>query len=241
MRFRRRTLGIPERRWHSPRSPMCSGSASCDSTRRNPIWPNRDRFVLSNGHASMLLYSLLHLAGVRGRRSGLRGGRRGGRGPRGHKALPPSSTPSAQDTPEYRWTLRPSRPPPGRSGQGIATSVGDGGPRQSGSPRATTPPASSCSTFDVYTFLRRRRLRGGRLQRGGLPRGTPAARQPLLGLRQTTTSRSTAIPRSPTRDDVAARFAGYGLECHPGRGPPMTSISSPAASRPSAGRKVARP
>ncbi|HLW54451.1 MAG TPA: transketolase [Candidatus Angelobacter sp.] len=32
---------------------------------QDPIWPNRDRFVLSNGHASMLLYSLLHLAGVR--------------------------------------------------------------------------------------------------------------------------------------------------------------------------------
>jgi transketolase len=31
----------------------------------NPVWPNRDRFILSNGHASMLLYSLLHLAGVR--------------------------------------------------------------------------------------------------------------------------------------------------------------------------------
>ena len=30
-----------------------------------PIWPNRDRFVLSAGHASMLLYALLHLAGVR--------------------------------------------------------------------------------------------------------------------------------------------------------------------------------
>jgi len=29
----------------------------------NPQWPNRDRFVLSNGHGSMLLYSLLHLAG----------------------------------------------------------------------------------------------------------------------------------------------------------------------------------
>ncbi|WP_322034120.1 transketolase [Paraburkholderia sp. J76] len=29
-----------------------------------PQWPNRDRFVLSNGHASMLLYSLLHLTGV---------------------------------------------------------------------------------------------------------------------------------------------------------------------------------
>jgi transketolase len=31
----------------------------------NPIWPNRDRFVLSCGHASMLIYSLLHLAGVK--------------------------------------------------------------------------------------------------------------------------------------------------------------------------------
>jgi transketolase len=30
-----------------------------------PNWANRDRFVLSNGHASMLLYSLLHLAGVK--------------------------------------------------------------------------------------------------------------------------------------------------------------------------------
>ncbi len=31
----------------------------------DPIWPNRDRFVLSVGHASMLLYSLLHLTGTR--------------------------------------------------------------------------------------------------------------------------------------------------------------------------------
>jgi len=31
----------------------------------DPLWPNRDRFVLSNGHASMLLYSLIHLTGVK--------------------------------------------------------------------------------------------------------------------------------------------------------------------------------
>ena len=31
----------------------------------DPIWPNRDRFVLSNGHASMLLWSILHLTGVK--------------------------------------------------------------------------------------------------------------------------------------------------------------------------------
>ena len=30
---------------------------------KNPQWPNRDRFVVSNGHGSMLLYSLLHLSG----------------------------------------------------------------------------------------------------------------------------------------------------------------------------------
>ena len=32
---------------------------------QDPIWPNRDRFVLSAGHASMLLYSLLHLTATK--------------------------------------------------------------------------------------------------------------------------------------------------------------------------------
>src|SRR5262249_23625745 len=31
---------------------------------QDPIWPNRDRFVLSNGHASMLLWAVLHLTGA---------------------------------------------------------------------------------------------------------------------------------------------------------------------------------
>src|SRR5580692_136968 len=33
---------------------------------QDPIWPNRDRFVLSMGHASTLLYSMLHLTKVKG-------------------------------------------------------------------------------------------------------------------------------------------------------------------------------
>jgi transketolase len=36
----------------------------------DPAWPNRDRFVLSCGHASMLLYGLIHLAGIRRDRPG---------------------------------------------------------------------------------------------------------------------------------------------------------------------------
>ena len=32
----------------------------------DPRWPDRDRFVLSAGHGSMLLYALLHLTGVEG-------------------------------------------------------------------------------------------------------------------------------------------------------------------------------
>src|SRR5438105_1390918 len=37
---------------------------------RNPQWANRDRLVLSAGHASMLLYSMLHRPGVQRRRGG---------------------------------------------------------------------------------------------------------------------------------------------------------------------------
>ena len=38
---------------------------------QDPVWPNRDRFVLSIGHASMLLYSLLHLTESPGGQQGL--------------------------------------------------------------------------------------------------------------------------------------------------------------------------
>ena len=39
----------------------------------NPIWLNRDRFVLSNGHASMLLYAILHLSRRQGGQCRARG------------------------------------------------------------------------------------------------------------------------------------------------------------------------
>ncbi len=57
------TPGIPAPRWAWQISPKCCGGTTSATTRLIPLWVNRDRFVLSNGHASMLLYSLLHLTG----------------------------------------------------------------------------------------------------------------------------------------------------------------------------------
>jgi transketolase len=88
----------------------------------DPIWPGRDRFVLSAGHASMLLYSLLHLAGVRAvdpdyevvgdpavSLKDIESFRQLGSRAPGH--------------PEYRWTSGVETTT-GPLGQGVATSVG---------------------------------------------------------------------------------------------------------------------
>ena len=65
MRCRRRTPAIRARPWRLAPVAYCLWQQFLRYDPEDPIWPNRDRFVLSNGHASMLLYSLLHLAGVR--------------------------------------------------------------------------------------------------------------------------------------------------------------------------------
>jgi transketolase len=88
----------------------------------DPIWPNRDRFVLSAGHASMLLYSLLHLTGVRAV------------DPEyeilGEPSVPLESIKKFRQLdskcpghPEYRWTSGVETTT-GPLGQGVATSVG---------------------------------------------------------------------------------------------------------------------
>ena len=49
--------------WAWPTSHKSYGNDYLKHNPRNPGWADRDRFVLSNGHGSMLLYSLLHLSG----------------------------------------------------------------------------------------------------------------------------------------------------------------------------------
>jgi transketolase len=88
----------------------------------DPHWLNRDRFVLSSGHASMLLYSLIHLTGIKAANPSyeqldrdavtledIKNFRQAGSRCPGH--------------PEYGWTSGVETTT-GPLGQGVATSVG---------------------------------------------------------------------------------------------------------------------
>jgi len=88
----------------------------------HPIWPNRDRFVLSVGHASMLLYSMLHLTGVKAVNPKYE--------TLGHASVSLDDIKQFRQLdsrcpghPEYRWTSGVETTT-GPLGQGIATSVG---------------------------------------------------------------------------------------------------------------------
>lgn len=89
---------------------------------RDPIWPNRDRFVLSNGHASMLLWSVLHLTGTVAVNEAYE--------TTGEPAVDLDAirnfrqfASKAPGHPEYRWTSGVETST-GPLGQGVATSVG---------------------------------------------------------------------------------------------------------------------
>ncbi len=88
----------------------------------DPIWPNRDRFILSNGHASMLLYSMLHLTGVKSVSKDYE--------ILGEPSVPLDSIKNFRQFhsrcpghPEYRWTSGVETTT-GPLGQGLGNSVG---------------------------------------------------------------------------------------------------------------------
>jgi transketolase len=88
----------------------------------HPIWPNRDRFVLSAGHASMLLYAMLHLTGVKAVNPKYE--------TLGHLSVELEDIKRFRQLdskcpghPEYRWTSGVETTT-GPLGQGVATSVG---------------------------------------------------------------------------------------------------------------------
>ncbi len=172
----------------------------------DPIWPNRDRFVLSNGHASMLLYSLLHLTGVRAVDPD-------------YETLGEPSV-SLDDIKSFRQldSKTPGHPEyhltsgvettTGPLGQGVATSVGMaiGGKWLAGH---FNRPGFEMFDFDVYAFCG-----DGDLMEGvSGEAASVAGNEKLDNLcwvydnNHITIDGRTEITYS---DDVAARFMGYG-------------------------------
>ncbi len=172
----------------------------------HPIWPNRDRFVLSVGHASMLLYSLLHLTGVKAVNPKYE--------TLGHLSV------SLEDIklfrqldskcaghPEYRWTSGVETTT-GPLGQGVATSVGMAIAGRWLASRVNRPGFELCD-YDVYALC------GDGDMMEGLS-GEAASLAGHLKLpnlcwiydnNHITIEGSTELAYS---DDTATRFVGYG-------------------------------
>ncbi|PWT96697.1 MAG: transketolase [Terriglobia bacterium] len=173
---------------------------------QDPVWPNRDRFVLSIGHASMLLYALLHLTEVRAVS-------------KDYEALGEASVPldalkafrqwdsRCPGHPEYRWTSGVETTT-GPLGQGVATSVGMAIARQWLAARYNRP-GFELFDFNVYALC----------GDGCMMEGVSGEAASLAGhLRLSnlcwiydnnhiTIEGNTALAFS---EDVATRFVGYG-------------------------------
>ena len=173
---------------------------------QHPIWPNRDRFVLSAGHASMLLYSMLHLTGVKAVNNK-------------YEVLGEESV-SLEDIkrfrqldskcpghPEYRWTSGVETTT-GPLGQGVATSVGMAIAARLGAAYFNRP-GFELFNFDVYALC------GDGCMMEGISSeaASLAGHLKLSNLcwiydnNHITIEGNTALAYS---DDVATRFIGYG-------------------------------
>jgi transketolase len=172
----------------------------------DPIWPNRDRFVLSNGHASMLLWSTLHLTGTKAcsadyERLGepsvsledIRRFRQIGSKAPGH--------------PEYHW-VSGVETTTGPLGQGVATSVGMAIARKWLAHRYNKP-GFSIFDYDIYAIAG-----DGCLMEGvGSEAASLAGHLGLENLCWIYDNNHISIEGNTKiafTEDVAARFQGYG-------------------------------
>ena len=174
----------------------------------DPIWPNRDRFVLSNGHASMLIWSVLHLTGTRAVNADYE-----------RLGAPAVSlddirhfrqlNSKAPGHPEYHW-VSGVETTTGPLGQGIATSVGMAIARRWLAARYNQP-GFDVFDYDVYVVCG-----DGCLMEGvGSEAASLAGHLGLENLcwvydnNHITIEGSTRIAFT---EDVAARFLGYGWD-----------------------------
>jgi transketolase len=172
----------------------------------HPIWPNRDRFVLSAGHASMLLYAMLHLTGVKAVNPKYE--------TLGHLSVTLEDIKHFRQLdskcpghPEYRWTSGVETTT-GPLGQGLATSVGMAiAARWFAS--SFNRPGYELFDYDVYALCG-----DGCMMEGISGEGASLAGHLRLANlcwiydnNQITIEGNTALAYS---DDVATRFMGYG-------------------------------
>ncbi len=149
--------GVQQANSGHPGTPMAMASVAYCLWQRflrfdpdDPIWPNRDRFVLSAGHASMLLYSMLHLTAVKAVS-------------KDYETLGSLSVPlealkrfrqldsRCPGHPEYRWTSGVETTT-GPLGQGVATSVGMAIAGRWMASRYNRPGFEDLIDFDVYAL-----------------------------------------------------------------------------------------
>jgi transketolase len=173
---------------------------------QDPVWPNRDRFVLSIGHASMLLYAMLHLTKVRAVSKDYE--------VLGEPSVPLDALKAFRQLdsrcpghPEYRWTSGVETTT-GPLGQGVATSVGMAIARQWLTSRYNRP-GFDLFDFNVYALC------GDGCMMEGIS-GEAASIAGHLGLanlcwiydnNHITIEGNTGLTLS---EDVATRFIGYG-------------------------------
>jgi transketolase len=124
--------GMP--RWAWPTSPRCCGTTSCAQP-GEPALADRDRFVLSNGHGSMLLYALLHLTATPADRRDRSASASSARTPPGH--------PEREPRIGHRDDHRPARP-------GLANAVGMALAEKMLAARST---ATATTIVDHHTYV----------------------------------------------------------------------------------------
>ena len=148
---------------------------------KDPIWPNRDRFVLSNGHASMLLWSVLHLTGTQAvnadyERLGTAVG-----DARRHPPLPPARQQGAGPSGISLGLGRRDHHRPAGPGHRHQRRHGDR-PQMAGQP--LQPAGLRYLRLQHLRGLRRRLPDGRRRLGGGVAGRASRPRQPVLDLRQ---------------------------------------------------------
>jgi transketolase len=162
---------------------------------RNPQWPNRDRFILSAGHGSMLLYALLHLTGCDLPLEQLQQFRQWGSLTPGH--------PESGPTPGVEVTTGPL-------GQGFANGVGMAVAERMLAERFNTPEHALINHF-IYAIVS-----DGDLQEGVASEAASYAGTQRLGkLIYLYDDNGISIEGDTDwtfREDVAARFRAYGWQ-----------------------------